>query len=163
MNERYFTSFLDIIACALGAAILLFLIGVHVQESFVAVESDDTLLVRCDHIGGAPAVVGIEFQKEGEPWTLANTALDTQNGYAVASASKTEKGMVSLLILFKPKVGKWKFRPVLMNFAGPSPEEETKVTLAISGTKSKYLTQNTFSTLSYIGQKGETVTIQVME
>lgn len=160
MNERYFTSFLDIIACGLGAAILLFLIGVQIQEDLRSSESEETVLVRCEHVGGSPAVIGIEYQINNKPWTLAST-LDTQEGYALGTASKNDERMISLLVLFRPKTGIWKFRPVLLNFAGGTAEEVTMIRLSVSGPQISDQTVPKTSLLKRVGEKGKIHSVKI--
>lgn len=162
MNNYSLTSFLDVIACGLGAAILLFLVGTAVKEAPKESLTNPTLLVRCELVGGSPAFVGLEYQENDGPWTFVNSKTDSKRGYAMGSASRDKDEMVSFLILFAPKTGILNVRPVLQNFAGTTAEETTKVRLKISGANVKSLTLPQISVLNRVGEKGKIQSVEVL-
>lgn len=162
MNNYSFTSFLDVIACGLGAAILLFLVGTALQEAPKESLANPTLLVRCELVGGSPAFIGIEYQENDGPWTFVNSQTDSKRGYAMGSASRNQDEMVSFLLLFAPKVGILNVRPVLQNFAGTTAEETTKVRLTVSGANLKNLNPPQVSVLTRVGEKGKIQSVEIL-
>ncbi|MDO4569664.1 MAG: hypothetical protein Q4D38_04710 [Planctomycetia bacterium] len=101
MNGNSYTSFMDVIACGLGAAIFLFLIGASTQRGFSDAPPDHTLLVRCELLDGNAASIGIEYlAPNASSWQLADTKVGEKEGFVLASSSREDGNILSFPLLF---------------------------------------------------------------
>lgn len=115
-------SFLDLICCSLGAALLLFLIIASVEEK--KFKHDNRLLgVRVTHERGFKAEIGIEIKAPGsEIWRRANDA--AENYVCFSAPSQPSSGAESFVLIPDPAFGRWSFRPYLIDY--PDIDQEDK-------------------------------------
>lgn len=157
------TSFMDVIACGLGAAILLFLLGASAQSGLTDGPQSDTILIRCTHESGPPASIGIEFQPPGSSvWKLADTHIDADNGFVLASSSQGVGRMVSFFLLYTPAAGEWRFRPVMLDYATIGSSDETRVRITVAGRNARIIGDSSNeSVLRQVGLTGEEVVVKI--
>lgn len=155
MNNKTFISFLDVAACGMGASLLLFLIGVLLQDMNDSNHSANTLLVRCERVKGSPAPVGIEyFAPNASGWKLAEKDLTPEQGYAFGTSAEERSGLVSYMVLFAPKAGLWKFRPILLGVSPLEKGNDLQVKLYIHSQKAR-VNHSPISRLLKTGECGE--------
>jgi hypothetical protein len=116
-----FLSYLDLISCAFGGAVLLFLI-VSVSgtpsgdEEAAAVPM---IVVRCFHadaVNAPKAEVGIEYRRPGHlDWERPKPG--SKQTEVFAATSEPNSGAEAFLLLFGPETGPWEFQPYLINFS----------------------------------------------
>ena len=159
MNSRAFISFLDVAACGMGASILLLLIGVIFQTDKETNASDESVIIRCEQTGGASASIGIEYlSPESGGWKLAERDLLPEEGAFFASPARERNGLFSILILYTPHSGEWKFRPVLLEIPSQGLDTPCRVNMAVSG---KGIDQNLESSMVQTGEQGKPISVIV--
>ena len=103
--DSYSTSFLDVVCCALGAAIVLFLINSSAPPGEKTRKS--ALLVSCDQLSGESREVGIQYwEPDAVVWRSAR-ARDCPYHYV---SGTSEDGGMALLLIADARPGKWGFR-----------------------------------------------------
>jgi hypothetical protein len=98
-----FLSFLDLISCAFGAAILIFLVAVTSDDSQGSGTTADVLLIRC-HKSGKP--VEVQFRLKDPKGRLIHSAGKLPAGYRRFIARSQEQS-TSFMIIPKPIPGIW--------------------------------------------------------
>lgn len=124
-----FFAYLDLVCCAMGAGMLLFLIAVSAAPADTAKSPDSQLLtVRCVHVGGPRLEVGIEMRREGATEWVRAAGPDQ---VAFVAPSDPKSGAEACLVLLAPPVGDWEFRPYLVDL--PQGDEPVLVKLEAYG------------------------------
>jgi hypothetical protein len=121
LPQPSFLAYLDLVCCAMGAGLLMFLIAVSAApvEKPTARESQ-LLAIRCHHLGkegdkeGGPRLeVGIEFRRPGSSEWVRSVGPD-QLGFVAPTDPKS--GAEACVILLAPREGIWEFRPYLVDY-----------------------------------------------
>ncbi len=136
LGDAALMSFLDLISCGLGAALLLFLIAATATPVIQPEERNESVLVISRHLGGPRAEVGLQWRVEGEDrWNR-----DAEGESAVLSVpSSVNSGGEAVLILQNSRAGLIEVQPYLRSFptiqqAGDDQEGQgTQVTLDVLG------------------------------
>ena len=113
-SQSLMTSFLDLVCCAFGGAVLMLLIAVSSPPDAKPTVRDNTLLVWCRHRSGPAAEIGLEFRRPGgTEWIPFVQAPELGPGFA----SHGLAGTSAFFLLLAPEEGVWEFRPLLADAA----------------------------------------------
>jgi len=106
-RQHAFLSFLDLISCAFGAAVLIFVISAVGGDKDKGVEAPDVLLVYARHVNGdAPE---IQFEIRDPLGVVVRTTDELPIGYRrFAAPANSRSG--AYLIVPKPSAGQWSVR-----------------------------------------------------
>ncbi|MCI0343879.1 MAG: hypothetical protein L0221_00355 [Chloroflexi bacterium] len=128
-----YLSFLDLICCGFGGALLLFLIGASATPRDADAPTGSMILVRARHHDGEKAEVGIEFRRPGSrDWLRPATANGAAEGFS--ATAEAGSGSEAFLVLFIPEPGRWEFRPYLIDRRiAPAGARPTEVVLEVTG------------------------------
>ena len=114
-----FIAFLDLVCCAFGGAVLLFLLTVVANPSNPEVPTPNLLLVRCmpfELSATSRAEVGIEIlEPGGTEWRRGRNAGKQMTFFTVPSGAG--RGSEAFLAIVDPRRGTWRFRPYLVDYA----------------------------------------------
>lgn len=172
MNATRYMSYLDLMCCGFGGAVLMFLIVASSRPE--QNPTDQLLVVRCRAMtsdgGTTPrrAEVGLEFRVAGElKWQRLGSDDSQPDRWTFTAPSRNGSGSETISIWRHPPAGKWEFRPYLIDFpatthvpgAAPGPPN-VAVTFEALG---RNLRQwgDPHSTLRLPGEVGSTVTIEL--
>lgn len=112
--EFMWYSFLDLICCSFGAALLMFLMISSVEEKRF-IHENKVFIVRAMHQQGSKAEVGIEFKRPGmDMWKRPEE--NSHNVYSFSMLSQPASGSEAFVMLFEPAAGTWHFRTFLVNY-----------------------------------------------
>lgn len=121
-NQFRMISYLDLMCCGFGGALLLFLIASSAGPP--PSTNNQLVVIRCRHVAGPRAEVGLEYQSPGNPeWVRPALGPRLQGIVTFAARSRPASGSEAVLILTTPAVGRWKIRPYLIDFAAPASVE----------------------------------------
>lgn len=124
MKDAYNTpgmiSFLDLISCGLGGALLLFVIGAAATPVSPPLPTDRSVLIVSRHAGGARAEVGLEWRISGGDWRRE----DEHDSQAVSIPSSADAGGEAVLILRDPPSGRIEVRPYFRAFPAAGHDRE---------------------------------------
>lgn len=129
MNRRY-VSFLDLMCCGFGGALLMFLIVVSTQSR--QEPSQPMLLIRCranlgdNSAARSGAELGLQYRRAGQtPWTRPNGPQDA-NGLVSGGKSRAwyffpkasdGSGADAVFICNHPRAGRWEVRAYVASTA----------------------------------------------
>ena len=108
-------SFLDLISCGLGAALLLFVIGAAATPVLPPLDDDRSVLIVSRREGGSHAEVGLQWRIPGGDWQSSVAEL----AQALSVPSSAQSGGEAILILRAPPSGRIEVRPYLRSFPAP--------------------------------------------
>lgn len=130
LPQPNFLAYLDLICCAMGAGLLLFLVAVSATPAAKpAAEESELLAVRCVHVAGERLEVGIEMRAPGTTeWV--RSAGPNRVGFVAPSDEKS--GAEACAILLAPAEGVWEFQPYLIAH-NPKDAKWVKVKLDVYG------------------------------
>lgn len=139
MNASRYLSYLDLMCCGFGGAVLMFLIVASSRPE--QRPTDQILVVRCrtdweragantaSGLGSAAAgqegelarppraEVGIEYRRGGElVWQRGKPGETTGNAWIFVAPSGDGSGSETVLVWRQPARGRWEFRPYLIDF-----------------------------------------------
>lgn len=173
MNATRYLSYLDLMCCGFGGAVLMFLIVASARPE--QYPTDQLLVVRCRATEGSStgpatrrAEVGLEFRVAGEPtWERLQPGDARPNRWTFVAPSRDGSGTETLSIWRRPPSGKWEFRPYLIDFPAasrvsdsPSPNREVAVTFEALGRNVRRW-GDVHSVLRLPGEAGQVVTIEL--
>lgn len=105
-----FLAFLDLISCAFGAAVLIFVVAAVAGEPEAGSEQPDMLVVRAKHLGGAQPETGLKIDHRSISYFTTNLRdLNALNARVFSSPAGT--GSVFCLLIPEPSDGDWVFTP----------------------------------------------------
>lgn len=107
-----FMSFLDLISCAFGAAILIFLVSVTTEQSQATNAAADVLLIRCIQQQGEP--IEVHFVVREPNGRVVRSVSGLPRGYSRFIASTHEQAG-SYLIIPEPAPGQWSIQAYWAN------------------------------------------------
>lgn len=115
-KQATFVSYLDLISCTFGGALLLFLLiaasGRPDQKPFTP---GSLVLVRCFHLKGPQGELGLEVRRPGKPtWERVQT--NGRDHFFSTATSEPNSGADAIFVLLAPEHGAWQFRPFLADF-----------------------------------------------
>lgn len=126
MNASRYMSYLDLMCCGFGGAVLMFLIVASSRPE--QNPTDQLLVVRCrakTSDGGAVtkrAEVGLEFRAVGElKWQRLGSDDQHPDRWTFTAPSRNGSGSETISIWRHPVAGKWEFRPYLIDFPATTP------------------------------------------
>ena len=129
-----YLSYLDLICCGFGSALLMFFIVISAAAGSRLEEANAALIVRCHYESGRQAEVGIEFQPPGSDRWQHDISGQTEWGVMFSASSEPNSGGDALLVLANPQPGLWLFRPYLVNYSkSKTTTELLKVRLELVG------------------------------
>ncbi|MDG1511968.1 MAG: hypothetical protein P8R31_09750 [Mariniblastus sp.] len=123
LRQYALMAFLDLVSCGFGAAVLIFLITVVADSASKNNTNSDGILVRCSHAAGQKAEVGIEYQRPGSSDWISRKITDVE--FEFSAPSGVSSGSEAFLLIPKPAVGEWRFRPHLVDFVRTPQSNET--------------------------------------
>lgn len=129
--RRFLLSFLDLICCALGAGIILFLMNtVPRGRSEVA---EPVILIACRQADRSPArEVGIQYKPPSTSrWTSALGA-DCPFHYVSHEGRLDDRG-VAVLLIEDAEPGVWEFRGYVVDYGAQRSASRTMLELSVSG------------------------------
>ena len=167
-------SFLDLICCSLGAAVLMLIIAVTADPAGRPHAPRPPLIVMCRFAGGTRAEVGIEFRVPNHPsWQRCrssmardsdrrpdsaaemSTALHASTATMFSATSEPNSGSYAVLIITDPEPGPWQFRPYLIDFPrGASTDEPVVVQLEALSRSLDGPSKGILETLHFPGEAG---------
>lgn len=109
-----FTSFLDLISCAFGSAILIFLVAVTNDSQAIKNPEADLVLVRCRSLGAAESSLEVQFLIRDPSGRTIKSAKELPLGFNKFIARAGE-GAASFLLITKPLPGKWSIQAYWAN------------------------------------------------
>ena len=111
MNGRSFAflSFLDLISCAFGAAVLVFVVAATAGNPDNGSEVPDLMLIRAEHVAGASPEIEFRVRPpNGVPIStsrLSNSVSLGSDWYRITTEKNTNGG--AFLVIPKPNKGDW--------------------------------------------------------
>lgn len=105
-----FLTFLDLISCSFGAAVLIFLISEFSAEPKLDAPENESLIVRCKHVAGAKSEVRIEYLRPGTTTWLGAFRGDEAGPLEFAAQSDYGQGAEAFVFFANAAEGEWKFR-----------------------------------------------------
>lgn len=128
IQRNMFTSFLDLICCGLGAAILLFLLVVAFPSDAANVESK-CILVFGKVVDGPKAEIAIEFKRPSDTsWNRVGA--DVVN-FSSSTTAKVGGSAVCAIQDIEP--GVYQFQIVMVNFPRSRADQKCMVQMEVSG------------------------------
>lgn len=118
-----FISYLDLMCCGFGGAVLLFLITASADPE--RTPTNDLIFVRCRHeatSGNPRAEIAIQYLEPGSTeWKNPTPGKPTSPNVipAFAAISQPDGGSEAVLVLRAPRSGTWQFRAYLVNYPVP--------------------------------------------
>lgn len=115
-----FISYLDLMCCGFGGAVLMFLITAAADPP--RTPTNNLIMVRCHHelnSGNPRAEIAIEYQlPRTDQWIRPSPREPMQNNVipAFAAVSTVNGGSEAVLVLRSPQPGEWRFRAYLVNY-----------------------------------------------
>jgi len=169
-----FISFLDLMCCGFSGAVLLFLIVASARPQVG--EAGQLILIRCQHLSGPRAEVGIEFRPPGESrWYVSTEPPEGADVVQFAAVSDPQSGAESFMLLSRPAAGRWEFRTFPVDFphlAAPSqnaagadiPTDALRVQLKAYGARvRRQKPEDPTATLDGISPHGPGLTLEISE
>lgn len=101
-----FTSFLDLVSCAFGASILIFLVSATTRDSQQPETAADVLLILCRPSQESGEPVEVNFSIQEPSGRVVRSAGELPLGYSKFIAATSERS-VSFVVIPKPAVGCW--------------------------------------------------------
>ncbi len=168
-------SFLDLICCSLGAAVLMLIIAVTADPANRPRAPRRPLIVVCHFAGGARAEVAIEFRRpnhasweRGSSPTPRDTVLPSETTAnpqfvrtsavtAFAASSEANSGSYAVVLITDPVPGRWEFRPLLIDFPKDMTDEPVIVRMEILSRNLDAPPDSANDTLRFIGDTGQTI------
>ena len=106
-RQYAFLSFLDLISCAFGAALLIFVISATGEDKAKGVQGPDILLVYARHVSGSSPE--IQFELRDPLGVVVRSTDELPAGYRrFAAPAMSNSG--AYLIVPKPTAGQWSIR-----------------------------------------------------
>ena len=133
MSAASMISFLDLVCCAFGGAMLVFLIATSAETPGGPAPPGSLVIVRCKPPAGKEprGEVGIEFRRPGQT-TWERALPGDQARHQLSATSEPNGGSDALLVLLQPDSGTWEFRPYLVNSPKGS-EDPVRVDIEVLG------------------------------
>jgi hypothetical protein len=128
MNASRYLSYLDLMCCGFGGAVLMFLIVASSRPE--QRPTDQILVVRCrtdweragkgsgqSELPLARAEVGIEYRRAGDlAWRRGRQGEGAGEASVFAAPSRDGSGTETVMVWRQPTRGRWEFRPYLVDF-----------------------------------------------
>lgn len=155
-----FISYLDLIACSFGGALLLFLLIAASSASTRGQPGDGLVLIRCHHLRGPRAELGLEFRRPGSlTWERAGAS---PNYPFFSVRSGPESGSEAVLLLPEPEPGVWSFRPYLVDFPRKDAGRNAiGVQFDVVGSRARRLPEEEPEALLWPGDTGPVLRVRV--
>lgn len=111
-----YISYLDLVCCGFGGALLLFLIALSGSSvSSRRGPVNEMVIIRCAHKAGPKAEVGILFKRPDDEQFLEPGSADP-DVRSFSAYSGSDSGGEAFLVLPRPQAGVWQFRVWQKNF-----------------------------------------------
>lgn len=112
-----FLTFLDLITCGLGGAVLLFVISATATPVIPTEQHDRSVLVFCTRVEpSAPTEIGIEWRRAGAA-VWSSSAPGGSESFSLPS--EPGSGAEAFVLFPALPAGEWEFRPYLRDFPDP--------------------------------------------
>lgn len=122
-------SFLDLISCGLGGALLLFLISAIAEPTKKPLEMERTMLVVSRRLSGFHAEVGLQWRPLGsEQWRRGDS--NDRESIGVSVPSSRDAGGEAILVIHDPPADIIEVQPYLRTFPD---KDQDKTTLDVGG------------------------------
>ena len=128
-----YISYLDLVCCGFGGALLLFLVAVSASSvSSRQGQVNEMVVVHCSHKSGPKAEVGIEFQRPSDERFQQPGSADSDIR-SFAARSGPNSGGETFLVLKRPQSGLWRFRVWQKDFPAGADVGGGRVELEVIG------------------------------
>jgi hypothetical protein len=160
-NSSEMISFLDLISCGLGAALLLFVIGAAATPVSPPHQNDRSLLIVSRREGGSRAEVGLQWRTPGGAWRR-----DEEEAQTVSIPSSSDAGGEAVLILRDPPSGTIEVRPYLRAFPAQNQDPEElktgcRASIDVFGKGASVRTSPPPTPMVWPGRVGQVVEIRI--
>ncbi len=128
--QRRLLPFLDLICCALGAGVMLFLI--YATPLGPPEIARPRILIRCEQVGGSePRSIGILYR---EPFsTRWRAARHGNDRFRFVSHEASDEPGVAMLLIENAEAGEWGFRSYVVDYPPSRSDTRTLITIDAIG------------------------------
>jgi hypothetical protein len=127
-----YISYLDLVCCGFGGALLLFLIAASASSISLHQGPLNEMVVVRSHKGGTKAEIGIEFERpSAKGFQQPGSAHPDVRSFSARSGNNS--GGESFLVLMGPEAGLWRFRVWQKDFPAGALLGDGRVELEVIG------------------------------
>lgn len=161
MNRAAMMSFLDLVSCAFGTSLLVFLMASTASLPQKPSESNKLVIVQAVPLPGGTGEIGIQFLRPGRILWDRVAPKEKQASFLSAAANQ-DSGGDAILVLFAPEAGIWRFRPYVIHRTRMGPfTEGVKVTMEVRGEGIQLLKTTPPESMLFEGETGQVIQVLV--